>query len=77
MTRKFKMTDLGLMKYFLGLQVRQDKKGIFVSQEAYAKDILKKNKMNDYNPISTPMKLGEKLSKFEGGGRSDASKTEA
>jgi Reverse transcriptase (RNA-dependent DNA polymerase) len=73
-TQEFEMTDLGLMKYFLGIQVRQDKIGIFVSQEAYAKDILKKNKMDECNPVSTLMELGTKLSKFEGGDRVDASK---
>ena len=74
MAREFEMTDLGLMKYFLGLQVRQDKTGVFVSQEAYAKSILKKNKMDDCNPVSTPMELGAKLSKFEGGDQVDANK---
>ncbi|KAJ3686893.1 hypothetical protein LUZ61_016057 [Rhynchospora tenuis] len=74
MTREFEMTDLGLMKYFLGLEVRQENAGIFVSQEAYAKEILKKYKMDECNPVSTPMELGAKLSKFEGGDRVDASK---
>ncbi|KAJ1691007.1 hypothetical protein LUZ63_015162 [Rhynchospora breviuscula] len=74
MTREFEMTDLGLMKYFLGLEVRQEKTWILVSQEAYAKEILKKYKMDECNPISTPMELGAKLSKFEGGDRVDASK---
>jgi Reverse transcriptase (RNA-dependent DNA polymerase) len=74
MTQEFEMTDLGLMKYFLGLEVRQEKSGIFVSQEAYAKDILKKNKMKECNPVATPMKLGTKLSKFDGGDHVDASK---
>jgi len=37
-----------------------------VSQEAYAKDILKKNKMEDCSPVTTPMELGMKISKFEG-----------
>jgi Reverse transcriptase (RNA-dependent DNA polymerase) len=31
MTREFEMTYLELMKYFLGLEVRQEKSGIFVS----------------------------------------------
>nr|GEX25213.1 hypothetical protein [Tanacetum cinerariifolium] len=44
MTREFDMTDMGLMKYFLGLEVRQEISGIFISQKAYAKEILKRNK---------------------------------
>ncbi|XP_061373189.1 secreted RxLR effector protein 161-like [Gastrolobium bilobum] len=67
------MTDLGLMRYFLGLKVRQDKSGIFVSQEAYAKYILKMFKMIDCNPVSTPMGPGLKLSKYDGGERVDLS----
>ena len=74
MTREFEMTDLGLMRYFLGLEVRQGKSGIFVSQEAYAKDILKKSRMEECKPVAIPMELGTKLSKFEGGDRVDASK---
>lgn len=74
MTREFEMTDLGLMKFFLGLEVRQGETGIFVSQETYAKEILKKYKMADCNPVSTPMEPGAKLSKFDGGERVDASK---
>jgi Reverse transcriptase (RNA-dependent DNA polymerase) len=74
MTQEFEMTDLGLMKYFLGLEVRQGKYGIFISQKAYAKVILKKNKMEECNLVVTPMELGTKLSKFEGGDRVNASK---
>jgi Reverse transcriptase (RNA-dependent DNA polymerase) len=39
MKREFKMTDMRLMKYFLGLEVRQGPSKIFVSQEKYSKDI--------------------------------------
>lgn len=74
MTQEFEMTDLGLMKFFLGLEVRQERTGIFVSQEAYAKEILKKYKMTHCNSVSTPMEPGVKLSKFDGGERVDASK---
>jgi hypothetical protein len=37
--QEFEMTDLGLMSYFLGLEIKQRDKGIFVSQEGYAKGI--------------------------------------
>ncbi|XP_047309787.1 uncharacterized mitochondrial protein AtMg00810-like [Impatiens glandulifera] len=70
--KEFEMTDLGLMKYFLGLEVKQSEEGIFISQERYALDILKKFKMEDCNPISIPMEPGTKLSKFDGGERADA-----
>nr|GEV43200.1 retrovirus-related Pol polyprotein from transposon TNT 1-94 [Tanacetum cinerariifolium] len=72
MTQEFEMTDLGLMKYFLGLEVRQETSEIFISQEAYAKEILKKSKIENSNTVATPMELGTKLSKFEGGELVDA-----
>ena len=36
MIRKFEMTDIGLMSYYLGIEVKQEEKTIFISQEAYA-----------------------------------------
>jgi hypothetical protein len=38
----FEMTDLGLMTYFLGMEVRQSKNEVFIYQKKYAKKILKK-----------------------------------
>ncbi|XP_058775925.1 secreted RxLR effector protein 161-like [Vicia villosa] len=74
MTREFKMTDLGLMRFFLGLEVRKEETRIFISQEKYAKEILKKYKMESCNPILTPMELGTKLSKVDGGEHVEESK---
>lgn len=62
MTSEFDMTNLGLMSYFLGLEVKQHEDGIFLSQKHYAKEILKKFKMEDCNPCGTPMECGAKLS---------------
>jgi len=73
MKREFEMTNLGLMNFFLGLEVIQKKTGI-VSQETYVKEILKMYKMENCNPVSIPMELGEKLSKFDGGERVNASR---
>ncbi|KAJ3701279.1 hypothetical protein LUZ61_004984 [Rhynchospora tenuis] len=72
MSKEFEMTDLGLMSYFLGLEVKQDKSGIFVSQEAYAKDVLKRFKMDDCNPVCTPVESGTKLSRYDDGKAVDA-----
>lgn len=36
MKKEFAMTDLGRMKYFLGVEVVQDDKGIFINQRKYA-----------------------------------------
>ena len=38
----FEMTDLGVMKYFLGMKVMQSCSGIFICQQKYAMDMLKK-----------------------------------
>jgi Reverse transcriptase (RNA-dependent DNA polymerase) len=67
MKLEFKMIDLGMMMYFLDLEIKHEKSGIFVSQGAYAREILHKFSMHDCNPIATPMELGAKLSKLEGG----------
>ncbi|GJY96187.1 retrovirus-related pol polyprotein from transposon TNT 1-94 [Tanacetum coccineum] len=73
MTWEFEMTNLDMMNYFLGLEVKQGESGISFSQEAYTKEILKKSKMVDCNLVSTPMELGTKLSKFDGGKKVNAS----
>jgi len=74
MEKEFEMTDLGHMRYFLGLEVKQLETDIFVSQERYAEDILSKFKMARCSPVSTPMEPGTKLSKFDGGDHVDANK---
>ncbi|KAH9687903.1 hypothetical protein KPL70_014941 [Citrus sinensis] len=67
MIKEFEMTDIGLMAYYLGIEVKQKEEGIFISQESYAKEILKRFKMNDCKPISTPVECGVKLSKYDEG----------
>ena len=41
MESEFEMTDLGLMKFFLGIEVKQSKNGIFISQSKYANSFKK------------------------------------
>ncbi|OIT38695.1 retrovirus-related pol polyprotein from transposon tnt 1-94 [Nicotiana attenuata] len=67
MAREFEMTDIGLMSYYLGIQVQQRKDGIFISQGEYAKEILKKFEMDNCNPVSTPVECGVKISKHGDG----------
>eukprot|EP00253_Pinus_taeda_P006542 PITA_06542 len=52
---KFDMKDLGLMHCFLGLEVWQKEGEIFLGQGRYATDILKRSRMQDCIPMSTPM----------------------
>ncbi|KAL0451615.1 UNVERIFIED_CONTAM: Copia protein [Sesamum latifolium] len=62
MAKEFEMTDIGLMSYYLGIEVKQRDDGIFISQEGYAKEILKKFEMENCMPVSTPVECGVKLS---------------
>ncbi|KAL0405883.1 UNVERIFIED_CONTAM: Retrovirus-related Pol polyprotein from transposon TNT 1-94 [Sesamum latifolium] len=55
------MTDLGLMSYYLGLEVKHMKEGIFLSQAG----MQKKFNLLDCNPVNTPMETNLNLSKFE------------
>jgi hypothetical protein len=50
MATVFKMIDLGLLRYYLGIEVRQSKEGISLSQGAYAAQILERNGMKECNP---------------------------
>lgn len=61
MVKEFEMTDIGLMSYYLGIEVKQRDDGIFVSQEGYAKKILKKFEMENYKSVSTPVECGVKM----------------
>lgn len=63
--KAFEMTDLGLLHYCLGIEVWQDKDGIFISQTKYAKELLKKFRMEDCKPADTPMETGLKLTANE------------
>ena len=56
------MSMLGELKFFLGLQISQSDKGIFISQTKYIKEMLKKFQMEDCKPVGTPMVPGFKLS---------------
>ena len=49
------MKDIGLMHYFLGLEVWQEQGHIFLGQGRYTVDILSRFQMGDCRPMSTPM----------------------
>ena len=60
--KKFDMTDLGYLHYFLGLQVLQSKEGISLSQSKYACDLLRRFHMEDCKPTPSPFQSGVMLS---------------
>ena len=53
LAREFEMKDMGLLHYFLGLEIWQRDGEIFVSQGKYAKDILGKFHMESCKPMDT------------------------
>ncbi|GKE11221.1 putative RNA-directed DNA polymerase [Tanacetum coccineum] len=63
MNSKFEMSDLGLLTYYLGIEVSQHAGRITLKQEAYAKNILVKTRMIDCNPTKSPMEHKLKLTK--------------
>ncbi|KAH9322868.1 hypothetical protein KI387_017507 [Taxus chinensis] len=63
MQKEFEMSMLGELSFFLGLQIYQSNKGIFISQTKYVKEMLKKFGMEECAPVITPMITGTKLSK--------------
>jgi hypothetical protein len=65
MKKEFDMIDLGLMKYFLGIEVTQNDKGIFICQSKYEKHVLKMFRMINCSPVSTLVEIGTKLSREE------------
>ncbi|XP_048228654.1 uncharacterized mitochondrial protein AtMg00810-like [Ricinus communis] len=69
---EFEMTDLGLMHYFLGLEVIQSYAGIFMCQRRYVQDILTKFQMQDCNPVYTPAETSLKLVKDPDGVKIDS-----
>jgi len=64
MQAQFKMSDLGLLSFYLGIEVTQRRDGISLSQAAYARKVLDKAGMGDCNPCHTPMEPRLKLSKI-------------
>lgn len=71
MMSEFDMTDLGKMKYFLGIEVKQSSDGIFICQRRYAQEILARFGMEDCNAVKNPIVSGTKLHKDENGDRVD------
>ena len=67
MNAKFEMSDLGLLSYYLGIEVCQKDNSISLNQQAYAKNLLTKTRMLNCNPTKSPMDHKLRLTK-EGDG---------
>ena len=56
------MSMMGELKFFLGLQIRQQRNGIFISQEKYLKDCMENFGMQDCKGYTMPMPTKSHLS---------------
>jgi hypothetical protein len=61
MKNVFSMSDLGLLSYYLGMEVKQEKDQITICQRAYALKILESCNMSRCNPVDTTMEERMKL----------------
>ncbi|KAA3482129.1 pleiotropic drug resistance protein 3-like [Gossypium australe] len=73
MMNMFEMSDLGLMTYFLGMEVYQAEGRIFLGQKTFSMKILKTFSMENSKSTSTPMAVGMKLSSQDDHDRVDES----
>jgi hypothetical protein len=73
MKATFKMSDLGLLHYYLGLEVSQTEAGITICQSSYAAKILETAGLTGCNPSATPMEPRLKLSKVSSAPAIDSS----
>ncbi|GJY42633.1 retrovirus-related pol polyprotein from transposon TNT 1-94 [Tanacetum coccineum] len=67
MHKKFQMKSIGEQTFFLGLQVKQNEDGIFINQDKYMTEILKKFGFTDVKTASTPMETQKIFLKDEDG----------
>nr|GEV51168.1 zinc finger, CCHC-type [Tanacetum cinerariifolium] len=74
MHEKIKMRSMGELTFFLGLQVKQKKEGIFISQDKYVAEILKKFRFSYVKKASTPMETSKPLLKDKKGEEVDCKK---
>jgi len=62
----FPIKDLGTINYFLGVEVLQDPRGLFLSQKQYILELLKKSNMVSAKTVTSPMSSSKTLSRFDG-----------
>jgi hypothetical protein len=64
---EFQMSMIEELTFFLGIQVKQTKEGIFIHQAKYTKDLMKKINMAELKPVSTLMSTAVALDSDENG----------
>ncbi|GLT97070.1 hypothetical protein SLE2022_146550 [Rubroshorea leprosula] len=66
LSQKFEMKDLGVLSYFLQLEVTSSDDGYLFSQVKYASDLVSKAELNDGKSVSTPLEPNVKLTPING-----------
>ena len=61
MIKEFEMTNIGLISYYLGIEIKQGKDEIFMNQKKFAMEVLKKFKMEDCARVNAPIECGVKM----------------
>ena len=74
MQNKFEMSMMGELNFFLGLQIKQTKNRIFISQSKYCKDLISRFGMENAKHMVTPMSIAFYLDKDEIGQSIDMKK---
>ena len=67
MSQRFDMTDMGMLNYYLGIEVEQSKGCIKLKQSGYARKIIEKAGLKGCNPTKYPMDPKEQIDKDKGG----------
>ena len=66
LNEQFLMSDLGPLRYFLGVEVTSTPEGFYLSQEKYIQDLLDRASLTDQHTAETPMELNIHLRPTDG-----------
>ena len=66
LSEQFLMSDLGPLRYFLGIEVSSTPQGFYLSQEKYIHDLLDRASLTDHRTVETPMELNVHLRATDG-----------
>ncbi|CAN1343942.1 Retrovirus-related Pol polyprotein from transposon RE1 [Linum perenne] len=61
LAQEFEIKDLGVLKYFLGMEFARSKEGLFINQRKYILDMLEEVGLTNCKPIDTPMEPNLRL----------------
>ena len=67
MSKEFEMSMIRELTFLLGFQVKRMREGVYISQEKYTKDLLKRFKMDECKTIKTLMQSNAHLNLYERG----------